>query len=199
MRISRFIVFGIAILFFATGLIAQDIEFKLESINDFRIEGDSNVRKWEGIINSADGRLVFADAEELDFGNLQPEHFKNLRLSIPVADISSDSGILTNNIHNNLKKNDHPNITFRLNDIVSVTNSNGRTVITAIGTINAAGSNHQVTMNVNAELINENTLRFSGHQDMLMTDFNIDPPSAMMGAFRSVDEITIVFDVLFIK
>lgn len=199
MRISRFILFGITILFFATGLIAQDLEFKLESINDFRIEGDSNVRKWEGIINTAEGRLVFNETEEVDLKNLQPEHFEMLKLSIPVADISSDSGILTNNIHNNLKKNDHPNITFTLNDIVSVTNSNGRTVITAIGTINAAGSDHQVTMQVNAEVINEQTLRFSGHQDLLMTDFNISPPTAMMGAFRSVDEITIVFDVLFTK
>ena len=199
MRITKFFVFGISILFFATGLIAQDIELKLDSINDFRIEGDSNVRKWEGIINSADGRMVFANIEKLDFENLQPEHFERLNLSIPVANISSDSGILTNNIHNNLKKNDYPNITFTLNDIVSVTNSNGRTVITAIGTINAAGSDHQVTMQVNAEVINEQTLRFSGHQDLLMTDFNISPPTAMMGAFRSVDEITIVFDVLFKK
>lgn len=199
MRISKYILTIVTLLFITSGLIAQDLQYSLTTINDFKIEGDSNVRKWHADIHEADGQLLFNANEKFSAEQLQPEHFNSLTLSIPVSNISSDSNILTNNIHNNLKKDEFPEITFTLDEVADVVISNGRTVITAIGTIQAAGANHRVTMNVHAAEGNNQSIRFSGSKEMLMTDFEIDPPTAMMGAFRSVDEITIVFDVLFTK
>jgi len=186
-------------LLVTTGLIAQDLQFNLASINEFKIEGDSNVRKWDANINQADGQLLFSMDEEFSVDRLEPEHFRSLNITIPVSSISSGNNVLTNNIHNNLKKDEFPEITFTLNEAIDVVLRDGRTVITAIGTIEAAGANHRATMNVETVQEGEQSIRFTGAKDMLMTDFDIDPPTAMMGAFRSVDEITIVFDVLFTK
>jgi len=48
----------------------------------------------------------------------------------------------------------------------------------------------QVTANVqNGEI------QFTGSQELLMTDFGIDPPTAVFGTIRSKDEIRIEFDV----
>ena len=48
-----------------------------------------------------------------------------------------------------------------------------------------------------AEVVSPTSIRFTGEQEMLMSDFGIDPPTAVFGTVRSADEIVIRFDVTF--
>lgn len=186
-----------SISFMFSAATAQDVTYTLSDVQQFKIDGDSNVRSWDADINSAEATLVLTGVENLTLENLTPDAFASLDIVIAVSGIESDSGRLTSNLQGYLKKDDHPEITFNLSEVTSVEIENGKAVITAEGVVNAAGVDSNVTMNVDATINDDGTIRFVGTQDLLMTSFNVDPPTAMMGTIRSDDEIQILFDVTF--
>lgn len=186
-----------ALIFIFSSATAQDITLNLTEIQQFKIDGDSNVRSWDADITEAEGSIIFSAMEDFSLGSLSSESFLSMNLSIPVSGIESDSGRLTSNMHGYLKSDDHPVITFNLTEVTAVELDGNNATITANGVINAAGVDQNVTMTVDA-VVNENgSVTFSGSQDLLMTSFNIDPPTAVMGTIRARDEIVILYTVTF--
>jgi len=189
--------FTLLLLFLFSSAVAQDITLNLTEIQEFKIDGDSNVKKWEADITEAEGTIIFTSIEDFSLGSFSSEVFKSMTISIPVSGIESDSGGLTKNMHKYLKDKDHPVITFNLTEITAVELNANKATITANGVVNAAGVDQCVTMSVDA-LVNENgSVTFSGTQDLLMTSFNIDPPTAVFGTIRARDEIVILYSVTF--
>lgn len=194
-----------SILFFLTltlfmvfsSVTAQDITLNLSEIIEFKIDGDSNVRTWDAEVTEADGTIELSGIENFSLNSLTPETFKSLNITIPVSGIQSDSGRLTSNLQGYLKGDDFPEITFNLTEITSIEQDGDKAMITANGIVNAAGVDNQISMSVEAILNPDNTITFSGSQQLLMTSFNIDPPTAVMGTIRSRDEMDIIFQVSF--
>jgi len=174
----------------------NDISLKLDN-HSMLIDGTANVRDWDSEVKKIDAEVVLKEFDLSDLSSLTAEHFKTLKLNMPVSDIESDSRRLTRNLQDYLKGDDHPYIKFNLKSIENVeAEDNNSAVVTAIGLINAAGVDHEVTMTVNAS-VNDGTVTFSGTQDLLMTDFGIDPPTAVMGTVRARDEIQIIYSLTF--
>ncbi|CAN5331419.1 hypothetical protein BH23BAC3_BH23BAC3_36160 [soil metagenome] len=173
----------------------SDIQLTLDE-HEMKIDGSANVRDWDADVNTVDATFVLSPFDLSDLSSLTPEHFKTMELSIPVRDIESDSGRLTRNLQGYLKRDEHPVITFKLNEIDSVTVNGDTAEITANGVINAAGVDHETTMHVTAA-VNDGKVTFSGSQDLLMTDFGIDPPTAVLGTIRARDEISIIYSLTF--
>lgn len=185
----------LAALFFTGSLFAQDITLSLQGQPQIKIDGDSNVRSWDADVKQVNARLVLQGIENLSLDNLTAESFKEMRITMPVESIDSGSRGLTNNIKKYLKGDDHPNITFTLNRVTSVDRQNGTAIITAEGVINAAGKNQNVTMQVNATMNADGSINFRGEQPLLMTSFNIDPPTAVMGTVRARDELSVIYNI----
>lgn len=186
------------LLFFVfSSATAQDVTLNLTDIQQFKIDGDSNVKKWDADITEAEGTLIFSAVDELALDSLSSDSFKSMTISIPVSEIESGSGGLTKNMHKYLKEDDHPIIIFNLTEVTSVELDGNNAKITANAVINAAGVNQNVTLNVDAVLNEDGSITFSGTQDLLMTSFNIDPPTAVFGTIRARDEIAILYSVTF--
>lgn len=186
-----------AFLLISGSLFAQDRTLTVQGTPQMKIDGDSNVRSWDADITSMNATLVLQNVEELSLENLTPESFKNMEITIPVEGIDSGSRGLTNNIHKYLKGKDYPNITFKLDRITDIVRENGTALVTAEGVINAAGKDNMVTMTVTASMNDDGSINFSGEQDLLMTSFDIDPPTAVLGTVRARDEFQIIYNVNF--
>lgn len=197
MYLKSILTSALTLLFLVGSLAAQDIELRLNDTFEMNIDGDANVRSWDAEITKIEGKMVLADIEEISIEELRPEHIKELTITIPVEEIDSDSRRLTRNLHDYLKADDYPEITFMLNRVESIEIENGTAVITAEGVINAAGKDHTTTMTTTASLNGDGTINFSGEQELLMTSFDIDPPTAVMGTVRARDEIVISYNVNF--
>lgn len=172
------------------------MQLTLEEGHEMMIDGTSNVRDWDAQVNVINATFVLSEFDMSDLSTLTSDHFETLELAIPVKDIESDSGRLTRNLQGYLKDDDYPIITFNLSNIESVTVNGNQATITANGVINAAGVDHETTMNVDATFEN-GSVTFSGTQPLKMTDFNIDPPTAMLGSIRARDEIDIIYSLTF--
>lgn len=186
------------ILFFLiSSAAAQDITLNLSEIHEFKIDGDSNVRTWDADVTQADGSIVLVGVESFTLDAFTPETFQSMNLTIPVNGIESDSGRLTSNLQGYLKEDDFPEITFNLTEVTSVEIDGDKAIISATGVVNAAGVDQEVSMSVEAVVNADNTVTFSGSQELLMTSFNIDPPTAVLGTIRAADEMDILFRVSF--
>lgn len=187
----------LSVLFLAGSLVAQDHNLSLQNDSEIRLDGDSNVRSWGADAEQVSGTLVLQNLETVTLENITAETFKELKLTIAVDGLDSGTRGLTRNMHNYLKKDDHPNITFTLNRITNIDMQGSTAVISAEGVVNAAGQNHTVNMQVNASVNSNGSLNFTGEQPLLMTDFGIEPPRALMGTVRADDEILITYNVNF--
>lgn len=192
---KKIIAILVALTFVFSAAMAQDLTLVLSDVAEFKIDGDSNLRKWEADATDIKATLILTDVEELTLENFTTESFSSFDITIAVAGIDTDTGRLTSNLRNYLKGDEFPHITFSLNQIHEIEHQNEKAVIKAEGTITAAGVENTVNLTVDTYLNNNGTLRFTGTQDMLMTDFDIDPPTALLGTVRAADEIQIIFDV----
>jgi len=197
MYLKSFITSFVTILFLTGSLFAQDVTLNIQGAPQVTIDGDSNVRSWDADVKSVSAELVLTNIEDITLENLTAESFKSMTITMPVESIDSGSRSLTRNIKNYLKEDDHPNITFTLNRVTDIQIENDSAIITAEGVINAAGKDHTVTMNVNASMNPDGSINFNGEQELLMTSFDIDPPTAVMGTVRARDEFKVIYNVNF--
>lgn len=185
------------LLLTVSATIGQDLQLNLQDSPNMHLYGEANIKSWDAAITEVNGSLTLQNMETITAENLTAEAFKNITLTIPVEQIEAESGGLTSNIHKYLKGDDYPNITFELNNVTNITEqADGSLLINATGVITAAGAENPVEMQVTAN-VNNNGIQFTGEQQLLMTDFGIDPPTAVFGTIRSRDEIRIEFDVTF--
>lgn len=185
------------LLLTASAAIGQDLQLNLQESYNMHLYGEANIKSWDAAITEVNGSLTLQETETITAESLTAEAFKNLSLTIPVEQIEAESGGLTKNLHKYLKGDDYPNITFELNNVTNITEqADGSLLITASGVISAAGTENPVEMQVTAN-VNNNGIQFTGQQELLMTNFGIDPPTAVFGTIRSRDEIRIEFDVTF--
>ncbi|MCO4293623.1 YceI family protein [Solitalea sp. MAHUQ-68] len=98
------------------------------------------------------------------------------------------------NVYKALNADKNPQITFSLKKVNSI-GANGE--VNALATVKIAGVAKDLIVTGVAKQLPNGSVKITGKKAMKMTDFNVDPPKAMLGAIRTGDDITIEFDLLF--
>ena len=160
------------------------------------IYGSANVTDWEAKVKTIRGEISIQNGDQTDFTDADPSWLNSVSISMPVENIDSDSRRMNNNMHGYLKKDQHPAITYRLVEVQELALAgNPGIVLTVRGIVTAAGVEKEIVHDVKIVRNESGGLVVSGSQDLLMTDFGIDPPTAMLGSIRSRDEMTITFEL----
>lgn len=120
----------------------------------------------------------------------KPGTLQAFEIAIPAASLHSTKDGLDKNMHKALKVKEHPEITFRLARL----EPKGATV-RAIGTLRIAGVEKEIGLDLSTAL-KSGSLVVSGSIDLLMTDFGIPAPKAMMGMLRTDPKVTISFETV---
>ena len=116
----------------------------------------------------------------------------NVQITVPAKSINSGKNGMDKKTHEALKASKAPNISFQLTEIKSVNNG----AITAAGNLTIAGVTKPVTLSASYKL-SGNEVTLTGSYKMNMSTFDIDPPTAMLGAIKTGDEITINYEIHF--
>ena len=158
------------------------------------IDGTSNVHEWTA--STSDVRLTAvetnglapsAPAEQL----LQPGALTGLDVTIPAVSLKSPKDGIDKNMHKALKVQQHPEIRFHLR---SLTHTAGD-AYQALGTLTIAGVEKDTTLNL--QVVRKGAqLGVTGTTDVLMTDFGVAPPKALMGMVRANPKVVITLEVV---
>ena len=187
---------------FSTGLLHQ-VSAQTYTISDdsrMTVYGSANVTDWDAEVKTIRGEVKINNPNGNDWSRAEASWFESVSVTIPVGDIDADSRRMNRNMHEYLKEDDYPEITYSLveaEELASLGNPGFQ--LTVRGTVNAAGESREIIHDVEISEQENGNLVISGSQDLKMTDFGIDPPTAMLGSVRSRDEMTIEFELVLEK
>jgi polyisoprenoid-binding protein YceI len=157
------------------------------------IAGTSNVHDWTAATTEAKLTRVQFAAEAAGpsfWEDLQkPGVLSAFDITIPATALKSEKEGLDKNMYKALKTNEHPEITFKL---ARVEGSGG--LLKASGTLQIAGIERQVTLPIKTARKGA-MLTVTGETDVLMTDYGIAPPKAMMGMIKCDPKIKVTFEL----
>lgn len=178
---------------------AQETTSRVLDKSTIQIEGTSNVHDWTSDVEQINAKISF-NAEVLQAEN-PSSPVESLSLTIPVAKIESGKGAMNRKMHGALKEDKHPNITFELSgsELAEGDISDSKFELTVKGKLTVAGVTKDVTIPVTANLADGNTYQFSGNYKINMKDYKVDPPTAMFGAVRAGEMVTVVFDIFVVN
>jgi YceI-like domain len=124
---------------------------------------------------------------------LKPGALEAFEISIPAATLSSPKEGLDKNMHKALKVTEHPEITFRLSRLEGPEASGA---VRGVGILRVAGVEREVTLALKTQRTDTN-FTVTGEVQLLMTDFGITPPKAMLGMLKTDPKVTVTFETVF--
>lgn len=158
---------------------------------DMKISGTSNVHDWTMKANNATCNAQF----DLKTGQLSS--LTGLDFTVPVKGLKSNSDIMDGRTHTTLKADKHTKINFKLTSAVVTPQKNNNYQIKATGNLTIAGVTKEVILLANGVLNNQNLITVTGSKKIKMSEWQIKPPSYMLGAMKVGDEVTIDFNLKF--
>jgi hypothetical protein len=179
------------------GLRAQDF-YKLSGSkeNSIKVLGTSNVHDWTMEAQNPTAEALFSTlASDEDI----PKSLNSLSFSVGAKSLKSDRTSMDNRTYKTIKADTYPKITFKLVSSVITPVRKNVFLIKATGTLTIAGTSKTILMQVNGSMNGDNSITCSGQQKIKLTDFNIQPPSFMMGAMKVGDDLTIQYGLTFKK
>ncbi len=168
--------------------------YALSKDSSITIHGTSNLHSWVERAGS------FSGTSSVNLNDNATFDMEGVNIKIDVRSIKSEKGtIMNNNTYKALKADAYPQILFNLNvPVKSIPKINNQFII-AKGTLSIAGITQSIDMKVKLTIFEQGKLSFEGAQTIKMTDYNIKPPTAMLGTLKTGNEITINFKVNFVN
>lgn len=180
------------------------------------LEGSSNVAPWRCKGTTLEGRMDVAAPlsrinhliDRIEDGNIVPlianpssARFPQpaFRLSVPVAALRCGNARMERDMYRSLRAEEHPSIEFRFTGLVGGINHDidaGKYHARIAGVLSLAGATKNIRLDVEAERISPNRFRLRARLPLRMTDFQITPPTALFGAIKAKDELSVRFDLV---
>lgn len=117
-------------------------------------------------------------------------------ITIPVRQLGCGDGKMEASMRKALKADENPDIRFELTDYAVSPETDDSAVVSADGTLELAGEERPVALTVGAKRRADGTVRLTGSQALLMTDFGIRPPTALFGVIKAGNRIVVRFDLV---
>jgi polyisoprenoid-binding protein YceI len=160
------------------------------------IAGASNVHAWTAATTTVRvTRVKVASAvQTVGFWDevVKPGALEAFEVAIPAAALASEKDGLDKNMHKALKVQEHADITFRL---LRMENGASANALRAVGVLRIAGIEREVTLDLKTER-REALLVVRGELPLLMTDYGIKPPTAMLGMLKTDPKVTVAFEAV---
>lgn len=172
-------------LLFALGLsTGQQWDFKTRpsSENTLKVLGTSTVHDWK------------SDVEEFTVtGTINDDEITGLEVSVVTKSITSGKSIMDDKTYEALKAERFATIQFKAQSLKVV---NGK--VNGGGDLTIAGVTKPITLSATSVAQAEG-FKISGSTAFKMSDFGINPPTAMFGSLKTADDVSIEFDMILSK
>lgn len=182
-------IFFIFFSFVISGLIgvqAQSFKIDQEAPVEMYVSGSSTLHNWKATVGKVTGYPASITLGENGIGSFS---FK--------AEVESMDGgrgsTMNGKIYKALKSETHPQITFsQEGNAVIKALPDGQFQLTSTGKLSMAGVEKTISVEVSATK-KDGKLIFQGEKPLKLSEFEIEPPSAMFGQIQTHDDITVHF------
>lgn len=189
------------VLFLIPLLIPSSVEVKQTEVNilgksKLYLEGRSNVNEFTCECEQDFGTLKATYEVDQDNGVL---YFPQTTLKINSKALDCGHRIMNKDLQKTLQADEHPYIEVELNRVLL--NVNRRelnqywTHFIAETCLTMVNKRCNIKMPVQARRVGPTTYQFKSFHEIKLTDFDIEPPTALLGAIKVADTFVIYFDL----
>ena len=159
------------------------------------IAGTSNIHPYTA--STTDVRVVRMQLANSAAGGdwadvLKPGAVEAFEISIPASTLSSPKEGIDKTMHKALKVTEHADITFRLSRLEGASTAGA---FRGVGMLEIAGVAREVALDLKT-VESGPTLTVKGELQLLMTDYGITPPKAMLGMLKTDPKVTVTFETV---
>jgi len=156
------------------------------------IKGTSSMHDWT--MEADNIKCSF----EMDLANNSIESLTGINFSVAVKDIKSESNLMDKKAHEALKSDKSPVITFAQTAPAVLTSASAGTISGKVtGNLSVAGKSKRVEISFTGR-ISGDKLIVTGTLPVKMSEFEIEPPTAMLGALKTGDAVTLSYSFEFV-
>lgn len=176
-------------------LMAQS-SYKLASSKDntIKVLGKSNVHDWTMVAKGLEssGSFKFNSSNEL-------VDLTSFRFSVLAKSLKSDKTSMDERTYKAMKADQFPKVTYQLTfATVTMVQANKYSIQTS-GNLTIAGKTQVIAMKVMALVNADGSITCHGQENLLLTNYGIQPPSFMLGAMKVGNDLSIQFNLTYSK
>lgn len=180
---------------------AQPQQITVRDGSTLRIDGTSSVNAFTCVAETVDGhgRLAATPARlaSIDDVDSIDRREPQAQLNVPVHALDCGKERMNEDLYEAIGANEHPMIRYRLDeaDLLERVGEDTYRLHTR-GRLSLAGEERSIEMTVVGKRIGDGKYVVQGSKSLLMSDFGIDPPSALLGLIKAHDRIEVHFDLV---
>ncbi len=178
------------VLLFLIPIYIQAQTFNLKNTEStVTVFGTSSLHDWHVVAETKSGQIIFKD---LETGELE-----TCTLDVVSQSLKSGKKAMDKNTYKALKTETYKSIFFQLTSVQSIIDKGiGKFLIKCQGDLTITNVKKQIPIEFTIEIIQDKII-VTGSKSIKMTDFNIEPPTALLGTIRTGNEITIQFKTIY--
>jgi len=173
----------------ACNIQAQQVYKMIPEQSTMIVTGTSSLHNWEVKAEKIDCKIIVK--------NTNPSRVIDMvNLTVWSSDLVSDNSIMDKKTQEALKSDKYPEIIFNLNSNEKPVISNNNFGGTVTGELSLAGVVRNISVPFTGELKGDH-LYINGSEKIDMSEFGIQPPTALLGTLKTGKEVTIIFSLNF--
>lgn len=181
----------VGLLFFTTNnFIAQESKLNLAE-SKLTVFGTSNLHDWDIVAKAMSGKANF------DFDANVLKDIESLDFSVESEQLLSGKSGMDSNTFKALNSKKYKTINYKLTKILKITKVSATTyTIEAQGDLMIAGTTKNITQ-VFTAVVSGKKVILSGKTKITMTQFKVEPPTALFGTIKTGPDVTVDFKVTY--
>jgi len=181
------VLFSFLLLAVAVELTAQDV-YSVKS-HEVVISGTSNIHDWTVKVVDLTGSA-----------KKTTEAVNDVNITVDAKTLLSSKGsIMDGKMQEALKTESYPKIYYKSLTCKILSENNGVIKISSTGNLTISGVTKSITVTSTCKPAQNENLEVSGSFYLLMTDFGIEPPTALFGSLETADKVTVSYKIVLQK
>lgn len=187
---------GVAFALLLCGTLASTNEYaqtKYQEKGNVKIviEGTSNIHDWDMTSEKGICTAVF---NVNNTGSLTS--ISSLNFSLPAESLKSEHTAMDKNTYKALHTNTYPTITFTGTSASVKPDGADGYILTTRGNLVISGVTKDVVLVAKGVVNADKSMTYSGSYELKMTDYNVTPPSIMLGAIKTGNKLVVKFNLV---
>lgn len=200
-RKSMLTTYIISVILLIPSLYANNLgTYHIQRESTVWIEGSSNINTFKCISYKVHGEGILDSS--IKAAPIVGSPF-NVRLkatfAITVKSMDCGNPMVNSDMYEALKCDNFTTLSYELKKVDlldDLSKENGAFYANTVGMLTVAGSPREIKMKVKLTSLGNGKYKIEGNKEVLMTDFGVKPPTAIMGLLKARDRLTFYFDII---